>query len=780
MISVNLEGVATRVPLWLRWLLPWVIVAAAFLVFLPALENDFVNWDDDKVLVNNNNFRGFGADQLRWMFTAYNMGHYHPLTWISFALDYRIWGIDEAFGFHLTNMVLHALNAVFFYFLALCILRLAMPERHERDELALYIGAATAAIVFGVHPLRVESVAWATERRDVLSTFFLIPCVLCYIRYASGPVRRWGFYVASVGLLLLSLFSKAWGITLPAVLLVLDLYPLRRIGTRVKDLLSPDAVRLLIEKIPFLVLAAYAAYKAADAQAASIDTMLTLERYGMTERIIQAFYGIAFYVHRTLLPVGLAPLYEIPVEMNPFAPRFVAGIVAVVSGTTMLILFRRRWPAGLALLAFYVITVSPVLGLAQSGPQLAADRYSYISCLGWALLAGAGILWCVRARFEGRLRPGALGMIVTGTVIVVAVLTVLTWQQTKVWRTSQTLWEHNLAVRPDTYTAHYNLGVYLANHKRYDRAIEEFSEVIRIQPRHYEAHCDLGRVLQMKGRNREAIEHYDEALRLKPDLPDINDRLGSTHSALGIELAQQGKIDESIEHFTEAVRLQPTIAEVKFNLGLVLAKANRIVEAEKYFSDALQLDPNHVQAHTSLAAVFNMQGKTDAAMTHYLEAVRIKPDSADSHRNLGKLFAQHGEIQKAVDHYREALKYAPNYPSAANELAWLLATSNDARIRDSTEAIRLATQACQAMAFREPRFQDTLAAAYAEAGRFDKAIEIIHRIIEITTMLNLEEYTKELGRRLLLYQEGRSYRDTQPDSDTPRKAEERSSSSLTF
>lgn len=760
-------------------MLPLTIAVVTFVAFAPALENDFVNWDDDKVLLQNNRFRGLGAEQIEWMFTAYWMGHYNPLTWISYAVDYLIWGIDDAFGFHLTNTILHTLNAVLFYFLAVQLLALAMSERHGQHGTALRAGAALAALVFGVHPLRVESVGWVTERGDVLAFSFLIPCVLCYVRYATGGARRWTWYTVSVALMLLSLLSKGWAMTLPAVLIVLDFYPLRRIRATWRELTSPVALRLLLDKLPFLVLGAWFAFKAAAAKATAVYTMKTLAEHGVMQRVAQAFYGLAFYVWKTILPTGLAPLYEIPAKMNPFEPRFIVAAVVVVAGILAVLALRRRWPAGLTLLAIYVITLAPVLGFAQAGPQLVADRYSYVSCMTLALLVGAGGLWCGRSVSERRLRPAALGLIAGVAVTAIVTLVVLTWRQTFVWRNSRTLWECTLSVCPDSCYAHYNLGVDFANREEFDRAIEEFNETLRLKPRHARALGSLGKALHEQGKTEGAIEYYTEALKIRAKMPKVHRWLGlalgevgrtdeaakhfsealrfdphsaKAHSALGMILVQKGKIEAALPHLTEAVKSDPDDPNTRYNLGLALAKLGRVGQATQHLAESVRLGPDDFDARCALAAVLAMRGRADRALEHYLAALRLEPESAVAHGKVADLLARQGKMEDAVGHYREALRSSPDQMGVANSLAWLLATSRDPRVRDAAEAVRLAERACKATDFREPTFLNTLAAAYAEAGRFDEAIQTLRKVIPHASATQNQELVNDLERRLELYE----------------------------
>ncbi|HVP13226.1 MAG TPA: hypothetical protein VMV94_18780, partial [Phycisphaerae bacterium] len=468
----------------LRLWFPLAVMAATFLVFLPALHNQFVNWDDDYMLLQNEHFRGLGWSQLRWMAGAYWIGHYHPLTWLSFAIDYRLWGLDAkgAFGFHLTNVIIHALNAGLFYLLARRLLALALPPQKGQPDAATYVAAALGALLFAVHPLRVESVAWATERRDVLSVFFLLPCLLLYLAYASGSHRRWGWYAASVAFLFLSLLCKAWGMTLPVVLLILDWYPLGRFRRSTSAGRAGSALPLLVEKLPFVVLAAWAAYHAVQAQSSSLYTMKTLAEYGWLQRIAQGFYGIAFYLWKTLLPTGLVPIYEIPASLDPFESRFILAAALVVAITVVVLAMRRRWPAGLALWGCYVIIVSPVLGLAQAGPQLVADRYSYVACMTWALLAGAGLLRLIR--FCATAQRGVV--VLTSTSIaaagVLTVSSVLTWRQIHVWRDSETLWGHTLAIAPDSYNPLNNIATVMESRGDIAAAEQYYRAALTLRP----------------------------------------------------------------------------------------------------------------------------------------------------------------------------------------------------------------------------------------------------------------------------------------------------------
>jgi tetratricopeptide (TPR) repeat protein len=422
-----------------RWLPVWIALLA-FEAFLPALANDWVtNWDDGIYLLENAAFRGWERAHLRWMWTAFFSGHYHPLTWMSYALDYQIWGL-RPLGFHLTNLLLHSANAAIFFLVS-------------RRSLKSGIAAFWAALFFAVHPLRVESVAWVAERRDLLSGFFLLLSVLAYLRHAEEPSRSRRFLSLSLAAYAASLLSKAMGVTLPAVLLVLDWQPLRR--------------KAWLEKTPYFLLAGAATAAGMAAQSASRG-FWTWQQHGLAQRLAQGAYGAVFYLFKTAFPFRLSPLYEMPAKLNPWQMRFLLSGAIVTLISILAWRLRRRQPLWLSAWLSYLIMLAPVCGLlAQFGPQLVADRYSYLPGLAAALLAGAAVSKC---RLSAA-RPAA-GALVFGLMI-------LSWRQTAVWKNPETLWTRVLAVEPESALAHNNLGVMLSHQGDLQAAREHFESSLR-------------------------------------------------------------------------------------------------------------------------------------------------------------------------------------------------------------------------------------------------------------------------------------------------------------
>jgi protein O-mannosyl-transferase len=506
-------------------------------VFLPALDNGFVNWDDDVNFTDNPNFRGFSAAHLGWMFTTTLMGHYIPLTWLTLALDHAVWGMNPR-GYHLTSVLLHAVDAALVFLVARRLLG------------GSSLGApAVAALAWGLHPLRAESVAWVTERRDVLSGLFVLLALLAYLRAVDRPgpaPRRW--LAASLVLFAASLLSKAITMTFPVVLLVLDTYPLGR--------------RALREKAPFFLLAMLGAGTALVA----IHTMSVTawEGYGAGARVAVSMFGLAFYVSRTLLPLRLSPLYEMPPALDPLAGTFVLSAAVVLGLTGAAIWLRRRAPWFSAAWAAYVVMVLPVAGPVHTGLELAHDRYSYLSCLPWALLGGAGVGALLAARRRGRLSGPVFAAAIGAVVLVLAGWGHLTREQTRLWRNSETLWEAAVDVDPACSVCRSNLGRAYLDAGRLEAAERELRTSVDLRPGRANPHNSLGVALYREGRLADAAREFRIAVRLKPGF-------AMPFNNLGVLQARMGALEDAQQSFETAVRLAPDYAEARDNLARVRA-----------------------------------------------------------------------------------------------------------------------------------------------------------------------------------------------------------------
>jgi len=525
----------------LAW--PLAVAALAYAAFTPALRGGFVSYDDVDLFVHNGGFRGLGARNLEWMFTTTRMGHYAPLTWLSHAVEFAGFGLDPA-AFHRTNLLLHALNAACVFLLAVRLLAAARPREASEHPLALKLAAAAAACLFAVHPLRAESVAWITERRGLLGSLFLLLALLAYLRACprgSAAVSSRGAYAASVLLLVLSLLSKGLGMAFVGMVVVLDFYPLRRIPAASAGWRSPAARPVWIQKIPFLLLGLVSAAISAWAARSAAGTVLTLEQWGPLARAGQAAFGLAFYVRKTLHPLHLAAVVELPYRFDPTEPRFLASALAVLLAIVLLAATRRRWPALAAASAAYALALAPVLGLLQAGPQLVADRYSYLACIPWALLAGGGLLAA-----SARCRPIATSALFAAAGVAVIALFRLSLAQAATWVDTQTLWEHAIAAGEPSSVAYVNLGSLHAEAGDSDAAIESYRAALRLRPDQGLAWFDLGIQYAARGRLEEAVQADREACRtLKPAYKALVN--------LGVHLDRLGRLDEALEPFRAAV-----------------------------------------------------------------------------------------------------------------------------------------------------------------------------------------------------------------------------------
>jgi tetratricopeptide (TPR) repeat protein len=614
------------------------------LLFGRVIGHDFVNYDDPGYVTANEHVQaGLGADTLRWAFTTGEVSNWHPLTWISHTLDWTLFGRSPA-GHHAPSLLWHAAGAV----LAFLTLR--------RMTGAFWTSAFCAAL-WAWHPLRVESVAWIAERKDVLSGFCGWLALWAYAGYAArsregkSAAGRWyalAFIAFAVGLM-----CKPMLVTLPCVLLLLDFWPLRRSGAASVPRAWP---RLLAEKVPFFALSA----------ASSVVTYLVQQKGGsvsaalsLDARLANAAVAVARYLGKFIWPFDLAVLYPYP-PSGRWSADFVFGaimLLAAISGLALWQWRRRPWLAVGWL--WFLGTLVPVIGLVQVGLQSMADRYTYLPIIGVQL----ALLWTVR-EFAARpsLRPAmfaAVGAVLLGCAV-------RTWDQLAVWKNSFTLFDHAVRVTDRNYLAYNNLGIWLLDEHRPDEAIAAYRESLAINPAYEEALNNLGHALAEKGLAREAAGYYRAALRTKPDLIEA-------HNNLGNALSDLGQIDEAIQEYEFVLARRPRHADALNNYGVALAMKGRTVEAVERITAALRLKPDDVSAHSNLGNVYAMTGRPADAIAEYRRALALRPDDARVCNNLGNVLAEKGDLAGAVEHYEKALRLEPMNPEAHTNLGVALA-----------------------------------------------------------------------------------------------------------
>jgi Flp pilus assembly protein TadD len=531
-------------------------------VFLPTLHGQFLTWDDRANFLTNTHYRGLGIDELRWMWTTTLLGHYVPLSWMSLGLDYLLWGMNPA-GYHVTNVVLHAANAALLVAIARRLFSWNEPGDTRSEPVA--IASVVAALFFSLHPLRVESVAWITERRDVLSLCFMLASVLFYLKAAREP-RLGRAYAISLAAFVAALLSKATTVTLPAALLLINVYPLRRIGGAA-GWKSEPARRVFRELAPFFVLSIVAGI-------GSVVALTPGPQLGLLEKLAVSCYGLAFYLLKTIVPYALSPLYELPPHVDPMAARFLVSSALVIAIVVVVWRTREKWPAAAAAFAAFLVMTLPLLGIVQNGPQIAADRYTYHSAAALSLLVGAVLLaWPQRATM---LRAGA-------TVVLMAFVA-LTWRQEGVWKNSSTLWDRVLTVDANSAIGRNGRGTELAEAGDGAGAMEEYRRSIALNPRFVDPHNNLGYELAKAGRDAEAIAEYRAALAIKSDYGEAEVNWGNV-------LHHEGRLAEAIEHFARAAALEPGLSGAQFNWGISLAERGDLSGAVPHLERAATLDP---------------------------------------------------------------------------------------------------------------------------------------------------------------------------------------------
>ena len=585
--------------------MPLAIALLTGLAFAPALAGGFV-WDDDFNLLGAADYRGFGAQQLRWMLTSAYMGHYHPLTWLSWALDYRLYG-TEPWGYHLTNVALHAANAVLVY----ALLRALLAHAHPEDTgAAAPFAAAVGALLVALHPQRVESVAWVTERRGLLAGFFFLLAVLAYLRGTTErPSGAW--LAVSLVAWALSLLAKAWTMTLPFALLVLDVYPLRRLqrsGWRA----------LLVEKIPYAVLAAAAAAMAAYAARAS-GAMMSLADLGPGERGVQALYGALFYVWKAVVPRGLSPLY--PIESFHAASPAVRATAAGALALTVLILGGwRRWPALAAAWACYLLLLAPVLGLAQSGMQFAADRYTYLAIVPLAALLAGGLERWLRSRPRH-----AAGLLPLAAAVLFA-LVLATRHQIRFWTDARALWLRVVEVYPDSHNGWHNLGLVRLGAGE-AAGMGDLDRAVALAPGFAPAFNSRGAARQAMGDLTGARADLDRAVALTPTWPDPYNNRGNVRLAAG-------DVDGALADYDQVLVMAPGHLRARFNRALARERAHDVKGALADIDVLIVQAPDYAYGYATRVRYRAALGDVDGALADCEQALRLLPPGSDDARKV--------------------------------------------------------------------------------------------------------------------------------------------------
>lgn len=590
---------------------PFALALVTVVVFAPVLRAGFLDWDDPINFLDNPYYRGLGWPQLRWMLTASVMGHWIPVTWLTLGADFAVWGMNP-FGYHLTNLLLHAVSAALFYLVARRLLGIAMPTASPG---AVSLGAAVAALYFAVHPLRVESVAWITERRDLTSGLFFLLTILAYLKaHERPPAVATGWRWVSLASAALALASKSIVMGLPLVLLILDVYPLGRLGPRVRDWWGAEARPVWREKIPFalLAVAAGAAAYLVQRNAGYLTPADPAGRIGMVA------YNVWFHVWKTVAPLDLAPIYELPSRVNPLELPYLLSAAGALAITATVWLLRRRWPAGLAIWAFYLVTLAPVAGVVHTGNHLGADRNTYVPGMAFALPIGALATAIVRARRQGQLRAPIAAMALGAVAMWIGGLALAARAQSFIWHDSETLWRYAIEVEPDCAICHHNLGTNVARRGDWIQAQVLLDRAIALRPDRSEFQGTYGPILIQMGRRAEGTAKLRYRLGQEPR--DVTARVN-----LAIALIEDGRPGEAIAELDQALRVKPDSVPALTSLGRALLAEGRAAPAQAVFEQALRFNPADPVAHLGLARAHLARGDRAAAREQIPLLDRLDP-----------------------------------------------------------------------------------------------------------------------------------------------------------
>ena len=726
-----------------RWRVCGVCVFLAALVWAvygQTLRYEFINFDDDVYVYGNPAVtQGLSLHGVVWTFTHDNgRDEWLPLTAISRMLDWQLYG-PNAGGHHLSNVLLHAATVILLFLVL------------RKMTGALWRSAFVAA-VFAIHPLGVESVAWVTERKNVLSGLFFMLTLWAYVRYAQGvtsgrlslrfsAASKWQvtraeeqslsrvtglpaealakaghrslFYWLAVLLFTLGLLSKGTLVTLPFILLLLDYWPLQRISefgvrsSELKDSLRPSTLnRLLLEKLPFLLLAA------ADCVVVCLthqSDRRTLQSLDILSRVGNALTAYGAYLGQMFYPVGLAVYYPHPGNhLSVWKVGLSVLVLLIISAGVMA--GWRKYPYLPVGWLWYLGMLVPVIGLVQVGAQARADRHTYLPQIGLYLL----VVWgAVELCGSWRWRRAVLG---SAAMVILAGLLAGAYVQTRYWKDSVSLWTHTLACTSDNVIGQN----------------------------------DLGNALLQKGEVDGAIAHYQKAMQINPDYAEA-------HNNLSFALLQKGKVDEAIAQCRRALQINPDLAEAHNNLGYALLLKGKVDEAIAHFQKALQIKPDSVQPQGNLGSALLQKGDVDGAIAHYQKALQISPGSAAIRNNLQSALLQKGRVGEVIAYCQKALQINPDSPVVLNNLAWLLATCPDTSIRNGAQAVKYAERACALTHYRETLIVGTLAAAYAEAGRFDDAMATAEKAIALAEKNHEPELLQKNRELLELYRAHQPY-----------------------
>ncbi|MDA8326733.1 MAG: tetratricopeptide repeat protein [Nitrospiraceae bacterium] len=590
----------------INYYLAGLISAITFLIYLISLQNGFVFWDDNKYIYENPHIHSLNFAFLKWAFSTFYYSNWHPLTWVSYALDYTIWG-ENPMGYHLTGLLLHSINTFIVVLLTSSLIK-AWETRGVRngrltslDKETNLIASAVTGLLFGLHPLHVESVAWASERKDVLYALFFLSGIWAYMRYADSPKDetkgKRKYYLITLCFFILALMSKPMAVSFPLVLLILDWHPFGRIQS------FSTFRRALVEKLPFIFLSCFSSVLTILAQKAG-GAVKSVEFAPLHVRLLVAAKALAAYLRKMALPLDLVPYYPYPKDVSLRSLDYVLPLVFLAVVTILCIVTAKRWKTWLACWSYYLLSMLPVIGIIQVGNQSMADRYTYMPSLGPFLVAGLASAWIWRKLGFFKKGLAVRGVYGAATLLTVLSMSYLTFKQTGIWKNSIVFWDYVIKKEPGTALPYYKLGVLYEDRNSFEPAIREFREAIKIQPDYVPANASLSMLYSEIGYNGGAEKVLRTALTHTAD----PGKLSVFHNNLGQLYSKNGDFKEAVSEFETAVRLQPGNADIHYNLGCAYMQLIQLEPAAREFEETLKLDHAYLPAKKDLALIKSLKG----------------------------------------------------------------------------------------------------------------------------------------------------------------------------
>jgi tetratricopeptide (TPR) repeat protein len=624
-----------------------------FIIYLPTLRNEFVMWDDSRYIFENSHIRSFDMALFKWAFCDFYAGNWHPLTWISHALDYVVWGLNPL-GHHLSNNILHAINTFLVVFLIMKLLETAKERTTQAGllefltERTILITGGVTGLLFGLHPLHVESVAWVSERKDLLCALFFIFSIIQYTNYVRNKDNETAskkssflsdkYYLFTLAFFILALLSKPMAVTLPVVLLILDWYPFNRITS------SGTFRTALIEKLPFVALSLILSILTTLAHKAG-GAVVSMEKASLSTRALVAAKSLTMYLWKMIWPLNLVPYYPYPKDVSLLSFQYLSAIVIVAVITAGCVVLVKKQKVWLTAWGYYVLILIPVIGIVQVGSQSMADRYMYLPSLGPFLIMGLGAAWIWKNEVNSILLK--LSSIIIASVLIISV-SYVTFTQIGLWKNSIALWSYVIGKYPKSvYIAYINRGLAYEKMGRQNKALEDYNEAVAMSPSYIYAYNNRGWALGKMGQLDKAIEDFDKSIELEPS--NYN-----AYNGRGMMYEKKGEVNKAIEDYNKAITVNPSSPVTYFNLGILYGKTGSYDKAIKYFDKSIALNPKNADYYSNRGVTYYLSGQFGRALEDFSKAIALDPNIATVYYSRGVTYLNTGRKELAIADFRKA------------------------------------------------------------------------------------------------------------------------------